>query len=72
MHAPTIGTLEGSKTILVLRDENGNSMGTGSKEALGVLRYITTRANSKAPYVDISREALRIRPMANVRSALVF
>ena len=58
MHAPTIGTLEGSKTIFVLRDENGNSMGTGSREALEVLRYIATQANSKAPKIKISRPAL--------------
>jgi hypothetical protein len=69
---PTIRTLQGSETIYVLRDHRGNSMGTGSREALEVLRYIATQVGSREEKMDVWRDALSRRPMAHVRSALVF
>ena len=69
---PTIGLLEGSQTIFVLRDENGNSMGTGSSETLQVLLYIAKQTSEQEARRTISKHSVRSNLRAQVRSAIAF
>lgn len=68
---PTIQALDVNQTIFVLKDEGGNSIGTGSRETLEVLLYVVNLAQQFETRAEPSANS-RIRPPADVRSALVF
>lgn len=63
---PTIFPLDGNGQIYGLRDEKGNTIGTGTREVCEVLLYMITRATSPA----ISERIALPKQRANVRAAI--
>ena len=61
---PIILPLDAGGTIYSLQDENGNTIGTGTREVCEVLMYMITRPTS------LSNERMKIPQRPNVRSAI--
>jgi hypothetical protein len=66
-----IQALDVDQRIFVLKDADGNSLGTGSREALEVLLYVVNLAQKLESRFQPSANS-RVRAQADVRSALVF
>lgn len=59
---PSIHALSVDANIYALRDERGNTLGTGTREVCEVLLYIMTRARGnpmKVPATSVSRSNVR-------------
>ena len=66
-----IQALDAKQTIFVLKDENGNTMGTGTREAMEMLRYIADQNNRSELERNVASVPNHVRPSPNLRSALV-
>jgi hypothetical protein len=60
---PIILPLDAGGKIYALQDENGNTIGTGTREVCEVLMYLITRPSS-------SGERVKIPQRPNVRAAI--
>ena len=69
---PTINTLDTRQEIYVLRNARGESLGTGPREALEVLRYIVGQTERSARRDDFAPRSVRSYLSADVRSAIMF
>jgi hypothetical protein len=63
---PSIQALSVDANIYALRDERGNTLGTGTREVCEVLLYILTKARANPMKVPISTVSLR----SNVRATI--
>jgi len=61
---PIILPLDAGGTIYSLQDENGNTIGTGTREACEVLMYMITRRTS------LSNDRVKTPQRPNVRAAI--
>jgi hypothetical protein len=66
---PIIFPLDANGTIYALQDEEGNTIGTGSREVCEVLLFMITR-NAASPGSAPSPTKVSLRP--NVRAAIGF
>ena len=64
---PMILPLDIEGTIYALQDENGNTIGTGTREVCEVLLYIINKALSPS---SSGRSGMPISQRTNVRSAI--
>jgi len=63
---PSIQALSVDANIYALRDERGNTLGTGTREVCEVLLYIMTKAQTNAIKLPAASATLR----SNVRAAI--
>ena len=63
---PSIQALSVDANIYALRDERGNTLGTGTREVCEVLLYIMTRARANPMNLPATSIGLR----SNVRAAI--
>lgn len=68
----TIQNLRDQTSLCMLRDAQGNPMGTGSRETLEVLTFITEQAEQWQRSRQSPSVVATPRPVANIRSALIF
>ncbi|HEY7784837.1 MAG TPA: hypothetical protein VIB00_08925 [Pyrinomonadaceae bacterium] len=64
--APIILPLDVNGKIYALQDENGNTIGTGTREVCEVLLYMITKPTSRS----VSRAPRLVNQRPNVRAAI--
>ncbi|HEV8426951.1 MAG TPA: hypothetical protein VGQ41_03495 [Pyrinomonadaceae bacterium] len=64
---PMILPLDANGRIYALQDENGNTIGTGTREVCEVLLYIITKPASPS---SAGRVNVSLRQRSNVRAAI--
>ena len=67
----SIQALDAKETLFVLRDERGNPMGTGTREAMEMLCYIADQSNRSEVERNVASVPDHVCPSPNLRSALV-